>query len=126
MGRLEGFVLRSQLEVLLRRRAFCGATGEYLLPPADVAGYEARLSHEMRAAQTATAMEVGLGAGGSESGAGAGAWAEWVEKRASGGMGCYSCWRLLPQPAALWPGARVESRQRARGGGSRYRADGLQ
>lgn len=58
MGRLDGFVLRSQLEVLLRRGAYCSVGGDYMSPPPDVAAFEAALNQEMRAAQETVVMQV--------------------------------------------------------------------
>jgi chloride channel 7 len=72
-GRVLGLVLRSQLEALLRARAFCDAGGQYLSPPHDAAAYEATLHAEMRDASAAAA---GLGAPRAARRAGAGGAAE--------------------------------------------------
>lgn len=61
MGRLVGFVTRSQLEVLLRRKAYCNAAGAYVgVPPAGVAAYEEQLNFEMRQAQATVVMQPAL------------------------------------------------------------------
>jgi chloride channel 7 len=49
--KLEGFVLRSQLLVLLQEQAFCDANGAYLDAPPDVVAYEARLQALMDVAK---------------------------------------------------------------------------
>ena len=48
MGRLAGFVVRPQLQVLLARRAFCDPSGAaYLHPVGNPAAYERSLAAEM-------------------------------------------------------------------------------
>ena len=48
---LEGFILRSQLLVLLQQQAFCNSNGDYLDPPSDVLEFEAHLEGLMEAAK---------------------------------------------------------------------------
>lgn len=47
---LEGFILRSQLLVLLQERAFCDERGQYIDPHASPAAFEAKLDALMHAA----------------------------------------------------------------------------
>lgn len=49
---LEGFILRTQLLVLLQERAFCDAQGQYLVPPGNFEEYEAYLDGLMHAAES--------------------------------------------------------------------------
>ena len=50
-GQLEGFILRTQLLVLLQERAFCDAQGNYLTPPGNFEQYESYLDSLMHAAE---------------------------------------------------------------------------
>ena len=49
--RLEGFILRTQLLVLLQERAFCDAAGQYLHPPPDPPQFESYLNLLMMQAE---------------------------------------------------------------------------
>jgi chloride channel 7 len=49
--RLDGFILRTQLLVLLQERAFCDVNGNYLSPPENVQRYERYLDSLMHAVE---------------------------------------------------------------------------
>jgi chloride channel 7 len=50
-SRLDGFILRTQLLVLLQERAFCDMNGNYLLPPEDINHFESTLDSLMHATE---------------------------------------------------------------------------
>ncbi|KAG7673304.1 hypothetical protein Ndes2437A_g01456 [Nannochloris sp. 'desiccata'] len=50
-SRLDGFILRTQLLVLLQERAFCDVNGNYLLPPENIHQYESYLDSLMHATE---------------------------------------------------------------------------
>lgn len=121
MGRLDGFVLRSQLEVLLRRQAFVNEAGEYLRPPPDLAGWLGRLNEEMRSAQATTAMgciasrPASVGAVWEQQGAGGG----WGPEGSSADVGERERW--APSQLAAGKQAAVADGPLGGGGGSGLR-----
>lgn len=105
--RLEGLVMRSQIELLLREQAYCDAHGRYLRPPPTVGGdvdaYEdalaAAMTHRLEHRPSGGPL-LGLGGGG-----GSGSGADLLEGlRGSGGPAEFE---RRPSPFDNQVGSRV-------------------